>query len=354
MWKYLYLTTLLLSSVMACAKLELKSDRSKADGRAGNDSGNNTPGSIDSFDSEGKGTSPSGSQADPNIAPVTPKGSLGRMVVIADSIGTGLLADTNLTTGEESVRYVLREYGNKITSLLSDLTKEKEPSKGDLKSFYLPGSSGYASTEVDWSFPRELEKLGYSFDEVVNKSEAGLTAYSGKGFVDKIEAEEASSYDTVFVALGHNDVCGEASVEDLLNNYRAFLEVSLEKFSQARFVVTLPANISGIMDHDLTIPVDIPLIGFDISCSSVRRAYCPAMAGTIASVNNKVTALREGIQNLSQELLSERGVSVLSSLEKDQIEATDLSIDCFHPSEEGQKKIAKVLAEEFSRNPPEL
>ena len=347
MWKYLYLTALLLSSVMACAKLELKADRSKADKRGGT-----TPGSIDG---EGKGTSPSGSQADPNT-PVTPKGSLGRMVVIADSIGTGLLADTNLTTGDESVRYVLREYGDKITSLLRRLSREEEPSKDDLKRFYLPGSSGYASTavDVDWSFPRELEKLGYSFDEVVNKSEAGLTAYSGKEFVDKIEADEASSYDTVFVALGHNDVCGETSVQDLLKNYREFLKVGLDKFSEARFVVTLPANISGIMAHDLTIPVDIPLIGFDISCSSVRRAYCPAMAGTSISVDSKVTALREGIKNLSQELLSERGVSVLSSLEKDQIEATDLSIDCFHPSEDGQKKIAKVLAEEFSQNPPEL
>ncbi len=270
------------------------------------------------------------------------------MSALGDSTSTATLAQyhrsramhplTHLQALPEFIRFGLRG-GNKFS--LSD--------------WKLSWTTGIGSAKV-WSHAARLKNINPKLS-ISNFAEPGANVESVRTQqLPKLNAWSQMNFkrnypDYVTLLVGANDICADSledatPVKSYLNSYGKILNEILKQAPTTRILVVALAPYDQLRNSDDAFLAAFPKMQ---SCADFWQMapLCKSIThgndSNTHKVKIRVNTLNAGLRNLVNTLQKKFGdrVRFADKIAKRSIQPQDLSIDCFHPNDIGQKDIAE-------------
>lgn len=281
--------------------------------------------------------------------------------VIADSIGTGIFASHPLSEGiTDQVKNKLdfkisidslssEKIGTLVNSLLDQFDLDKLEEK-----FSEPDNSAF-SGRAEWALPN---LLGIDEGNVYKSAIAGSHTQIIDTHIEMLKEVEKSVKDEIdylLFSLGNNDYCDKSlSASQFKENYKKALEkyVGMNHHKKSHLVIVPILNVphlKAITEDELYTLYDeddFPTIAPpSVSCKQIQEQMCEVLASDIDH-KNRLLQFNNAIKEVAGEFESaERKVTVIESIGESEFDKEDLAFDCFHPSQQGQKKLAVLIKE---------
>jgi lysophospholipase L1-like esterase len=259
------------------------------------------------------------------------------LTLIGDSISAGALAATQLGSQPSP---------ELIAGIMAAIVTR------DLQQFLtatLSPQSAYPDADGSWSLRQQLinhykipaNKLILDNESVAGRSMTNVT----DGLMKNLNPpKDAQAEHQLLLMLGSNDFCQGKSPDEFIKASAEALRLLDQKFPKAKFFVAAVPPI-----HQLKKLGQEPLLG-QINCEAVQRLYCNRLYDANAESIHR--AYNEGLQKLLQDINKKqpreryRFVSMPPDLT---LAKPLLAFDCFHPGEEGHKKLADWMASQITR-----
>ncbi|MDQ3232607.1 MAG: SGNH/GDSL hydrolase family protein [Pseudobdellovibrionaceae bacterium] len=295
---------------------------------------------------------------------VPAKRKVNKMAIVGDSISTGILSNTTLGVSP-IVDFTFAtgfdvNFGDGINLQLS-LLEVLDP-LGNSSSLYekviglqnqyvVKPSSFFGGVDLE---PQDgishASRLGLSSPSVLNLSKIG----SGSADVlDSIISNENNLVDADYVVLeaGSNDFCnGTQNAEQLKTEFKENFTSALDR------IKSLPGKPIVLVNSIPNIPDILKITkssnavtyaGQSIQCEVFHNLFCPRLATPENEAESRVllTDLNQIIQEAVAATQLPNQIILDNSFEKIDFAIDDFSVDCFHPSLKGHKKISDLTFE---------
>ena len=269
------------------------------------------------------------------------------IVVLGDSIAVGLFRDTE-AGGRASFAHPM------VIAVVTRRPWREFIATAD--SFYKNHSSFSAFTAKASECPSVASSLGKPKTKVSNWAVSGSQV---SNLVGQLRQKKVVKRRVIIASIGGNDIC--APTYNLgrqrrdLQSFFQYLESQTDPTSEdyPRVLLVPPPNPVALFET--LKPSDMAMsfgLGIRYSCSQVRDGRQPG-----SSLCPRLTyATKEGLQEISAEYqkmidMFEEVASiqqhivtvVVSGMNNVEISKKMIAFDCFHPSEEGHREIAKIV-----------
>lgn len=293
------------------------------------------------------------------------------LFVLGDSLSSGVMSETKLGNSDD-FRYIFErafvKFGSSLYAGIANWNFDEDYLQAEFQNDLSKVSRSVFFTENDWGIRGRIAKRhGIAVNTVgVKGAFAWGKRYDGidalRDRLDKGEgtvqfgpqtsiADSKSPY--VALSLGGNDFCSGVS-RDL---FKERLLIAMEKISHNfpgahLILMKLPDFVKiNAIDFEYKLKVDasqklgkllVPIKAEKTitSCKSLRKSYCSEIENNPLRWQEFNSVIDEVLQNPTQ-----NGFLNISSIESQTKEMTAdlLSVDCFHPSEEGHKTLGEAL-----------
>lgn len=267
---------------------------------------------------------------------------------MGDSISTGVFSGTNL--GEIPDSALFSQFMQYIFGPTHNIV-EFQARFSDLK------LSSTATDEI-WGLRQKIaEKTNLSATDIPihYSTQFGGRVFHLKKFYKELEQEYVKDNHTseyVVIMIGSNDYCANISVDDFEQSLYEHITPVLSLHPDSKIILSYLPPITDLLDYDFSYS---PLL----SCQAIRLIYCKAVfqedatvrlqqynekiSHFAARVNDKVFENDDDESFIKAVELFKGRIYLPDSMLDMRFEKKDISFDCFHPSIEGQKKIASYL-----------
>jgi lysophospholipase L1-like esterase len=260
------------------------------------------------------------------------------MVVIGDSIASGLLGGTKM--GDVAPNEYLKYFAN-YSSLRENLLSLGEEDRGR----YSPFTGKFLTNSIESRLSAWNPDLA-----VFNPSIPGATSWDAEAMIAK-GIELGYSFELAFVEIGHNDFCmSNSTVEAYRAQYRKNLQTILAHNPHARLVLTSLLHIPSVFavgPESATAAKLNTWSGFRATCSQVRDTMEHACDGWFEGKRNQFPAYVKVISDLAAEMQKaypEARIVVADGFSDASFVQTDsMAFDCFHPNRFGYSRYSEAL-----------
>lgn len=291
--------------------------------------------------------------------------------VIGDEFSAGFLSSTSLD-GQD--RAVFDDYFS-ISSYFKDLSLTKNPlipQGDDMQDVIIPPSAWNSYTAS--SFPSLSTLLNMSREKSQNLSVKGASLQRYQTSLKPLINKLNSQHKLVVVQAGIHDYCSGTDNNALFRqNLKSLLEDIQGKVTKLQQLILLPLppifRLANLSDRKILNPEKLTPLGQyivevayggehkELRCHDLHKILCPPLTQQTREKNWKRwkqmnLSMSEAIQETSA---SHPGVKLIFP---DDIfggfsfNASEVSRDCFHPSESFNKSFARQLGEKISQSTP--
>ncbi len=262
------------------------------------------------------------------------------LVVFGDSLATGVLANTHLGQAFDT------SIGQQLGKLLSQGATDKEEAQKILSNPELAASTTTAPYGIRAAIAATRQLKPEDID-VVSLARFGAKAEDMEEMQSDLNAQLAPSQGRlpqyIFIMLGGNDFCSEETPADFRTRYQERVMAVHDQYPNAHYIIAPVPPVDQLAAIDFDYGPAVPgLGGSSLSCQSLRQRSCsmiyrPDAAQRIKEINQAVSDATAA--------LTATGARVDFAGEVSQwpIQAEQLAIDCFHPSEKGQEAIGQYV-----------
>ncbi|MDQ3234871.1 MAG: SGNH/GDSL hydrolase family protein [Pseudobdellovibrionaceae bacterium] len=259
-----------------------------------------------------------------------------QLTIIGDSISAGALAATRLGTA----------LSPELISGIVAAVMARDPQL--FLSATLSPQSAYPEAQGSWSLKQLLldqykiptARLSLDNESAVGRSMSNVTENLLKGLD---EPKDGSTEHHILLMLGSNDFCQGKSPEGFKETSSEVFGRLDRMFPKAKIFVAEVPPIYQLKNFGQE------MIFGQVSCEAIQRLYCDRVYATDAESVNR--GYNEGLKKLVAEANKKPGeprykfISMPPDLTLDK---TLLSSDCFHPGEEGHKKLAATVVSQMT------
>lgn len=293
-------------------------------------------------DDDKKDEAPSGSEAAPQDQFFSQDVQAGKpfVLVYGDSISTGVLANTEL--GANIDNGLALQLGNYVKGgTYNAVNFQSDLANQDLAAATTDQAYGLRASAAS--------RLGVTAKDVgvVSLAKFGGRSQDMSAMLARWQAEESSNIKSkpnyVLVMLGGNDFCSDNSVDAISQNFNEEINAVYTNTPDSIFIIAPSPPASRIAAIDFTYgPALTAISGEELSCKkfrdqSCKNVYLPDAQARLDGINAGIKAAYDSIVAKGAKAVFVQGIADWD------IQAGDLSFDCFHPSKAGQEKIGGFI-----------
>lgn len=262
------------------------------------------------------------------------------VLIYGDSISTGVLANTELGANID----------NGLALQLGDYVKGGTYNAANFQADLANQDLAASTTDQDYGFrAAAAARLGVTAKEVgvVSLAKFGGRSQDLKGMLARWEQEETETIQSkpnyVLVMLGGNDFCSDNSVENIRQNFEEEISAVYRNSPDSIFVIAPAPPAYRLAAIDFTYgPTLTEISGEEMSCRKFREQSCKNVY--LPDAQARLEGINAGIKAAYDSISSQGAKAVFVEAVADwDIQASDLSFDCFHPSAAGQAKIGAFI-----------
>lgn len=277
------------------------------------------------------------------------------LIILGDSIAVGIFSDTTIGTPLSADR------SESITNaFLKTLFAGGESAQNDINAIFKhgldeiylqEGHSAYSSA-ADFSIATQLGLT----DAVVNLAVSGSQITDIMAQVNRLPDTFDDKTNTVIINVGSNDLCNTELNTNFNDAFKAEYEAVLNELNR-RFTGTVKILLVSAFDiTKLAVPAfeDQAFSAGELStfysmttCKEMQAKLCSTLSKLQANTFTKddITTNHTNLNLTIQDLATSNATAhyVETKSMTDNIEAEDLALDGFHPSQIGQEKVAALV-----------
>jgi hypothetical protein len=282
-----------------------------------------------------------------------------RLAVLGDSIAAGFLADTTLGSSEDFLHVAGKQLESVSLASLKSILKGDFDAPTFIKLIESHGSAPEQSAllnAADWGLRqavnldakrpaplRSVVKWGDHLKDFDKSHKSLLKAYKKK--------KDASPAEVLALIYGGNDFCSGTSVESFSKTVEATLAAIAQSHPSSTVLISAVPNVAVLkdinFDYELKINAKHAKI-FNIkskikilSCKQIQKSLCPDLDQSVErDLSIKYNEVLEQQIGVFAKTYGGK-IMLVDEVAKIDLEPEDFAVDCFHPSEQGHRKIAE-------------
>lgn len=258
------------------------------------------------------------------------------LVVLGDSISTGVLANTEL---KQTLSF---DFWKQVLALLFSKWSDPASVHATLSNPDLAAPTTGAGFGLRASLQ---EAHGTAALGVLSFAKFGARAKHVLPMLENLAEHENTMLgrkaEFIFLMIGGNDFCSKASIEDFKADYEVVLSNLESSHPESRFVIAPLPPVHQLADLRGSVKIrDKRGLTRFVSCETLRRDSCPRIYDSDA--RERTEAINQVIQDAFQNMRTVQKVYA-RGIKDWTVRSEELAVDCFHPSSKGQLSIAAAL-----------